>query len=246
MKKLLVIVDMQNDFIDGSLANPAAAAIVPKIVDKINKWDGHIVTTYDTHNDDYLNTLEGKKLPIPHCIWRTHGWSINTDIFDAIHQSGQHNFRIYKHTFGSNALVEICTDYDYIEFVGTCTDICVVTNVLLVKTACPNTEIAVDASCCAGTTEENHKAALQVMKMCQIDIINEQSNNKLIYCPNCRKSNYQILGSISTLLGITTSVKNGVTIRDDPNTYTDDCLCKECQKRFSIIRKPGKEPQVIL
>lgn len=173
MNKLLVIVDMQNDFIDGALENPDAEAIVPKIVDKINKWDGHIVTTYDTHNDNYLDTLEGKKLPIPHCIWHTHGWSINTDISNAIHQSSQHNFEIYKKTFGSNALAEICTDYDYIEFVGTCTDICVVTNVLLAKTACPNTEIVVDASCCAGTSKEAHEAALMTMKSCQIDIINE-------------------------------------------------------------------------
>lgn len=244
MKKLLVVVDMQNDFIDGALANPDAEAIVPKIVDKINKWDGHIVATQDTHTNNYLNTLEGKKLPIPHCIWHTNGWSINTDISNAIAQSSQHHFEVYKKTFGSNALAKICTDYDYIEFVGTCTDICVISNALLAKTACPNIEIAVDASCCAGTTEENHKAALQVMKMCQIDIINEKSNNKLIYCPRCGKSNYQILGSISTLLGITTSVKNGVTITDDPNTYTDDCLCKECQNRFSIIRKQGKEPQI--
>lgn len=173
MKKLLVVVDMQNDFIDGSLANPTAEAIVPKIVDKIDEWDGDIVTTCDTHYVDYLDTLEGKKLPIPHCMWSTRGWYVNSDISSAIHASGQHAFQITKNTFGSNALAELCTDYDYIEFVGTCTDICVVTNVLLAKTACPNKQIVVDASCCAGTTEENHKAALQVMKMCQIDIINE-------------------------------------------------------------------------
>ena len=171
MNKLLVIVDMQNDFIDGALANPDAAAIVPKIVDKISKWDGDIVTTCDTHyDDDYLYTSEGKKLPIPHCIWRTHGWSINTDISNAIYQSGQYNFKLHKETFGSNTLAEICTDYDYIEFVGTCTDICVVSNALLVKTACPNTEIVVDASCCAGTSKEAHEAALLVMKQCQIDV----------------------------------------------------------------------------
>lgn len=175
MKKLLIVVDMQNDFIDGALGTPEAVAIVPNVVKKINEWDGDIFFTEDTHFENYLDTNEGKHLPVPHCIRDTVGWEINENVMNAINNSeGEHLF-IRKNTFGSVLLVSKILDgkYDYIELVGLCTDICVVSNALLIKAHYPEIDIVVDASCCAGVTPDSHKAAITTMKMCQIDVIGE-------------------------------------------------------------------------
>lgn len=174
MKKLLVVVDMQNDFISGSLGTADAVAIVPNVVKKIKSWDGEIIATQDTHYADYLNTREGKHLPVEHCIVDTNGHKIHEDVFDALVYQ-RHVATLNKLTFGSTALPEIIRglNYEYIELVGLCTDICVVSNALLLKANYPEIDIAVDASCCAGVTPQSHEAALQTMKMCQIDVIGE-------------------------------------------------------------------------
>lgn len=174
MNKLLIVVDMQNDFIDGSLGTADAVAIVPNVVTKINNWDGDIIITQDTHYPNYLETREGKHLPVPHCIIDTEGHKINDVIFSAL--INKHHFAtLNKLTFGSTALPELIRGqgYDYIELVGLCTDICVVSNAMLLKAHYPEIDIVVDASCCAGVTPESHNAAIQTMKMCQIEIIGE-------------------------------------------------------------------------
>lgn len=173
--KLLIVVDMQNDFIDGSLGTPEAVAIIPNVIEKINNWDGDIIATLDTHSDDYLDTNEGKSLPVEHCIENTYGHKINTRVQKALFESKDNTSYIQKRTFGSTALPEFIRgkDIEYIELVGLCTDICVVSNALLLKANYPEVNIAVDASCCAGVTPESHKAALLTMKMCQIDIIGD-------------------------------------------------------------------------
>jgi len=179
MKKLLVIVDVQNDFVDGALGTKEAQAIIPKVIDKIAEWDGDIICTLDTHKYNYLETREGKMLPVPHCIEGTEGHNINMDVYDALIDKSCTKFStlstLCKYTFGSTALPEIIrgADVDYVELVGLCTDICVVSNAMLLKAHYPEMEIAVDASCCAGVTPESHKAALTTMKMCQITVIGE-------------------------------------------------------------------------
>lgn len=182
---LLIIVDMQNDFIDGSLGSKEAQAIVPNVVDKIDNWDGDIISTKDTHNKNYLQTQEGRYLPIPHCIEGSKGHKLNSKVIKAIKDytartfSFHHNYvAVDKGSFGSTLLPEMILIngahkrdyYDYIEFVGLCTDICVVSNALIVKANFPEVRIAVDSSCCAGTTPELHNAALAVMKSCQIEV----------------------------------------------------------------------------
>lgn len=173
--KILVVVDMQNDFIDGSLGTKEAQAIVPKVVDKINNFEGDlIIATQDTHYSNYLETNEGKRLPVEHCLYGEPGWDINDDIFNLI--LGKEFRLINKQTFGTNALPNLISMETLsnepleIELVGLCTDICVVTNALLLKTAFPNALISVDSSCCAGVTPESHEAALTTMKMCQIEV----------------------------------------------------------------------------
>ena len=176
MNKLLVVVDMQNDFIDGSLGTSEAISIIPNVVEKIKNWDGSIITTLDTHKANYLETREGKNLPVEHCIENTEGHRIYHKVFEALCDNRAGNFgALAKRTFGSTALPELIRgeDIDYIELVGLCTDICVVSNALLLKANYPEMHIVVDASCCAGVTPESHKAALLTMKMCQIDIIGE-------------------------------------------------------------------------
>ena len=174
MSKILVIVDMQNDFVTGSLGSKDAQAIVPNIVDLIENggYDG-ICVTLDTHKDDYLKTPEGKKLPVPHCIEYTEGWLIQPDIRKALEKAEYVRY-IQKPTFGSTTL---CSDIigwrkseDIVDFVGVCTDICVVSNVLMAKAFTPYTQIRVIADACAGTSPEAHQAALKVMQSCQIDI----------------------------------------------------------------------------
>ncbi len=177
MKKILVIVDMQNDFVDGALGTKEAVAIVPNVADKIRSFGGdEIFVTYDTHFDNYLDTLEGKKLPVPHCIEGTKGHELAPAIIDAL--SGKYYTEVRKAGFGSFSITKGLKD-KYpgeeieAEFVGLCTDICVVSNVLIMRAAYPNAVITVDASCCAGVTPETHRAALETMKCCQIDIIGE-------------------------------------------------------------------------
>lgn len=174
MNKILIVVDMQNDFIDGVLGSEEAKAIVPKVKKKILEYQKNgddIIFTRDTHGKCYLNTPEGKKLPIPHCIKGTHGWNIGLEITP-------NNYKIIdKVTFGYISWKDEL-DYDYpytreIELCGLDSDICVITNALILKTLYPETEITVDASCCAGSTPEKHKAAVEVMKSCQINVIGE-------------------------------------------------------------------------
>ena len=174
MEKVLIVVDMQKDFVDGSLGTAEAVAIVDKVASRIAAFDGRIFATLDTHQADYLETAEGKKLPVPHCIKDTDGWLLNEKVMYALSEK---NYRtIEKGTFGSTKLVEeiakLAADGEVaVEVIGLCTDICVVSNALLLKAHFPEMGIAVDASCCAGVTPKTHEAALETMKMCQIDII---------------------------------------------------------------------------
>lgn len=176
MKKVLVVVDMQNDFVDGTLGTKEAVGIVENVVNKIKNFDGKIFATLDTHQNNYMETSEGKKLPVPHCIRMTNGWLLNEKVMAAL--SDKDYKTIEKKTFGSTRLVNEIRrikgeDDIEIEFVGLCTDICVVSNVLLMKAYFPEVKMTVDANCCAGVTPESHKAALDTMKMCQIDVIGE-------------------------------------------------------------------------
>ena len=179
MKKLLVLVDFQNDFIDGALGTPEAMAIVPNVIKKVKEWDGDILFTADTHNSNYINTNEGKHLPIPHCIFDTNGWELQKDVAKVLKERmSPTEFQMatfLKKTFACKSLcAEIeALHYDYVEFIGLCTDICVVSNALMLKAFMPEIQIAVDPSCCAGVTPETHEAALTTMKMCQIDILEE-------------------------------------------------------------------------
>ena len=174
MNKLLIVVDMQYDFISGPLGTPEAEKIVPNVVDKIKGWDGDIIVTQDTHGDDYMDTQEGRKLPVLHCYHRSYGHIIHKDVMDALKGKNVIKF-IEKSSFGSPNIIKSINgkNYGYIEIIGLCTDICVVSNAILVKCFFPETEITVDASCCAGVTPKSHKAALTTMKMCQIDVIGE-------------------------------------------------------------------------
>lgn len=159
---------MQNDFIDGSLGTKEAQAIVQKVAAKIREYQeagDQIIFTRDTHGEDYLETPEGKKLPVEHCIKGTKGWMIT----DSLEVDGAEY--IDKPNFGWSHWNE--WTFDEIEMVGLCTDICVVSNALILKAEFPEVKITVDASCCAGVTPESHEAALLTMKMCQIDVINE-------------------------------------------------------------------------
>ena len=182
--KLLMVIDMQNDFIDGVLGTPDAQAIVDKVADKIQNWDGDIVFTLDTHQeDDYLETNEGKHLPILHCIQGTKGWEVNQVIQDASNiivnddeMKLPFNTKVWcKDQFAINTfdLPQSFYFYDEIQFCGLCTDICVISNAIVFKSYLPEVPIIVDASCCAGTTPELHSEALNVMRSCQIDIIND-------------------------------------------------------------------------
>lgn len=169
MKKILIVVDMQNDFINGALGTPEAVAIVQNVRKKIltRKAEGYEgIFTYDTHDENYLETNEGRHLPEKHCIIGTEGWKLHRDV------DIQMNGFLRKDTFGYLDW-NLGDDVETIELVGLCTDICVVTNALILKTKYPEAEVIVDASCCAGVTPETHKAALETMKMCQIKVIGE-------------------------------------------------------------------------
>ncbi len=168
MSKTLIVVDMQNDFITGSLGTQQAQAILPNVKQKIRQYqenNDEILFTRDTHQTDYLNTPEGKKLPVEHCIEGTEGWKIA----EGLEVPGC--TYIDKPTFGWTHWNE--RSFDEIELIGLCTDICVVSNALILKATFPEVEITVDANCCAGVTPETHQAALETMKMCQIHVIGE-------------------------------------------------------------------------
>lgn len=171
MKTALVIVDMQNDFIDGALGTAEAAAIVPHVVDAVRRAaldpDTRLVFTQDTHGDDYLNTAEGRKLPVPHCLDGTHGHAI----CDALAPFAAKATVLRKPTFGCVELPAALADCERFVVMGLCTDICVISNALLLKAFYPERPIAVDARGCAGVTPQSHANALAAMKMCQIDLI---------------------------------------------------------------------------
>ena len=163
MKHVLVVVDIQNDFVDGALGTAEALAIVENAAKKIREFEGDIFVTYDTHFENYLETPEGKKLPVPHCIRGTKGW----EIADGLYVRGAKI--IDKPTFGypdwkNEALEDV-------EIIGLCTDICVVSNALIIKAVFPEANVTVDSACCAGVTPESHEAALLTMKACQIEVI---------------------------------------------------------------------------
>lgn len=189
MSKFLVVVDMQHDFIDGALGDSAAQEIVPKVAKKIcgdrlnvvkkicgDRWD--VIATLDTHGPDYLDTREGKMLPVKHCVKYTHGWCMPDQIIDALDVVQPYNV-VCKPTFSSDEIVDIIKrsapifepESDmYIQIVGLRTDICVISNAIMLRSAFPEAHIVVDSSCCAGTTPELHKAALDVMRSCHIEI----------------------------------------------------------------------------
>ncbi len=179
MKRILVIVDVQNDFITGSLGNAECQAVIPNIINVIKDGDyQRIILTRDTHHEDYLNTLEGKNLPVTHCIEKTEGWLVNEEVLNAIcEKSYQYHF-IDKPTFGSlelgKTLYEEYTENNMdiqVDFVGVCTGICVISNVLIAKTYCPEAMIRVIENACACVTTESHKTAIDAMKLCQVEII---------------------------------------------------------------------------
>ncbi|MFR5848181.1 MAG: cysteine hydrolase family protein [Faecalibacterium sp.] len=181
---VLIVVDMQNDFVTGSLGTPEAQAIVPKVVEKIKNWKGEVLYTRDTHHKNYLETQEGKHLPVKHCLFGTSGWQLVDEVDETIsdEQWCEDNPIYDKHTFGSARLADDLVFFNNrescginsITLVGLCTDICVISNALLLKAALPEVPIIVDANCCAGVTPESHKNALAAMKMCQIEIVNEE------------------------------------------------------------------------
>ena len=172
--KTLIVVDMQNDFIDGALANPAAQAIVEPMVKYIEQFTGEIIYTRDTHFANYLDTQEGKNLPVVHCLNGTQGWRVRPELIEAAcHDNVYWSGCVDKMSFGDvNAIVEIMDAHsNEIYICGTCTDICVVSNALLLKADFYfDADISVDATCCAGVTPETHEAALKTMEMCQINV----------------------------------------------------------------------------
>lgn len=172
-RNILIIVDMQNDFITGALGTPEAQAIVPYVKNQLKfaREQGYeIYFTFDTHNENYFDTLEGKVLPVSHCQFGTKGW----DICENLNDTWSHN--VLKSTFGYpnwNHILGSDVNIDHIVLMGVCTDICVISNALILRAWYPNTPIYVDQSGCAGTTPENHQAALRVMESCQIRLIGE-------------------------------------------------------------------------
>lgn len=179
MKKYLIVIDAQKDFVSGVLGSEEAKAVLPNVVNRIKeaKANGErIYYTMDTHFDNYMDTLEGKKLPVPHCIVGTEGWELEDSVAELLNTLPT-RCQFKKDTFGD---VQLAFDFGTIanfnsdtqfEFVGYCTDICVVSNALLLRAVAPNATIICNSKCCAGTSKEAHEAALTVMRSCQIDII---------------------------------------------------------------------------
>ena len=171
MSKILVVVDMQNDFIDGALGTPEAVKIVPYVKSLIEGFDGQVYFTRDTHFENYMDTQEGSNLPVPHCVKGTEGWQIRAEL-DSLRKTEP----VDKLTFGSKELVDVIAgegDVESITFVGLCTDICVISNAMVVKAFYPEIPLTVDAKGCAGVTPESHSRALEAMKMCQIEVVND-------------------------------------------------------------------------
>ncbi len=168
--KVLCVIDMQNDFIDGALGTKEAEAILENVKAKIDLYRNNgdtVIFTRDTHTEEYMNTQEGKNLPVPHCIKNTKGWEVSSELIT------EGSVIIDKPTFGSYELTEhiaTLSDVEAIELIGLCTDICVISNAMLLKAKFTETPISVDSSCCAGVTPESHLNALSAMKMCQIEI----------------------------------------------------------------------------
>ncbi len=176
MQRLLLVIDMQNDFIDGSLGTIEAQGIVPKVIERIQTFDGVVIFTRDTHTSQYLQTAEGKKLPVEHCVKGTKGWELQEQIDEL--RKLRNATVIDKYTFGSKELPDYISSHmasfggiSSIILCGLCTDICVISNALVLKTFFPEIPIVVDSSCCAGVTGESHDNALRAMAMCQIEVI---------------------------------------------------------------------------
>lgn len=172
MNDVLIVVDMQNDFIDGALGTAEALAIVPKVKEKIEGFQGQVFFTRDTHQANYMDTQEGRKLPVPHCIEGSEGWQIRPEL-EALRRTEA----VDKPGFGSVQLAERLREMNEAEpigsvtLVGLCTDICVISNAMLIKAYLPELPVKVDAACCAGVTPESHENALAAMAMCQIEIL---------------------------------------------------------------------------
>ncbi len=182
MQNILIVVDMQNDFIDGALGTAEAVQIVPRVKKRIEDFDGKVIFTRDTHEENYLSTQEGRNLPVEHCIRGTKGWEIHPELEMLRHGTGTGcrlamPETIDKVTFGSSELPEVLKRLDQedavqsITLIGLCTDICVISNAMVIKAFFPEVEVLVDASCCAGVTPQSHQTALEAMKMCQIKVI---------------------------------------------------------------------------
>ncbi len=174
MDRILIVVDMQTDFVDGALGTKEAQEAACLAASKIERFPGRIIATLDTHGQDYLDTAEGKKLPVVHCVKGTAGWELHERIRQAL--AGKSYQTIEKDTFGSvrlaQELLEAWQKEPFeAELIGLCTDICVVSNALLLKAYLPQMRIVVDAGCCAGVTPKTHQAALETMKMCQIEVV---------------------------------------------------------------------------
>lgn len=173
MQNILLVIDMQNDFIDGALGSPAAQAVVPYVVERVKNFEGTVLFTRDTHRENYANTQEGRNLPVVHCLRGTHGWQLHPEL-EVLRKTEP----IDKVTFGAASLPAILSDLDdhdrisSITLLGLDTDICVISNALLIKTFFPEIPIRVDARGCAGVTPESHQTALEAMKACQIEILN--------------------------------------------------------------------------
>lgn len=190
MKKILVVVDMQNDFIDGALGSPMAEAIVDNVKNKIREYSDNqdvIIFTKDTHDTDYLEYEEGKHLSVKHCINGTYGWLIKEGLIDNVDLYLKKNvYIVTKPTFGAKNLINILVDRALIisngesyygdgitvELVGLCTDICVISNAVIAKTALPNAHIVVDAACCAGVTPKSHDTAIEAMQAFMVEVVN--------------------------------------------------------------------------
>lgn len=174
MRKYLIVIDMQNDFTYGALRNEEAIKVIPAVLDKVNDFEGEIVFTRDTHFDDYLDTQEGKLLPVPHCKMNTDGWQLIDELKEI--QTEEKHPVFDKITFGSTELAKYLAKeneknlINEIELVGVCTDICVISNAMLIKAHLPNVKVTVDSKCCAGVTVDSHNTALKAMEACQIII----------------------------------------------------------------------------
>ena len=174
MQDILIVVDMQNDFIDGALGTAEAVAIVPKVAEKVRDFKGTVIFTRDTHGENYMQTQEGRNLPVPHCIKGSRGWEVCPAL-----EPLRTGLTIDKPTFGSAELGKVLLELDTkepvgsITLVGLCTDICVISNAMIAKAFLPEVPVTVDAACCAGVTPESHRNSLSAMRMCQVMIENE-------------------------------------------------------------------------